>query len=98
MSQMDKSIESKLNYYKIFGGTLASSFLAVITTISLFLETPGVGIFSNYSLHISVWAYEDLCNCFHPRVYWSFTRGIHSVSREILDVQEIGNRPQLFSS
>lgn len=48
---MDKSVERKLNYYKIFGRTLSSSFLSVTAIISTFLETPGVGIFSNYSLH-----------------------------------------------
>lgn len=73
MSQLDKSIESKLNYFKIFGRTLASSFHSVIAIISLFLKTSGVGIFSNSSLHINISAYEDLCSSLHPRLYWSFT-------------------------
>lgn len=97
MSQLDKSIESKLKYFKIFGRTLASSFLSVIAIISLFLKTSGVGIFSNSSLHINISAYEDLCSSLHPRLYWSFTWGNHSVSKEVLDVQGISNRPQLFS-
>lgn len=73
MSQMDKSIERKGNYYKISGRTLASSFLSVIAIISTVLETPGAGIFNSYSLHINIWACEDLWSILHPSLYWSFT-------------------------
>lgn len=68
ISQLNKSIEIKFNYFKILGRTLAASFLSVAAFISLFLETPGVGIFRDSSLHIYVWAYAGHHSSLHPRL------------------------------